>query len=351
MRAALLTDPTTFEVADVPVPEPGPGEVRLRVAVCGVCNSEVHAVRNMRTRHTSSGYQIEEVPDGPQPGRHAWHVRTGQSGTADNAEHFPILMGHEVSGFVDALGPGVSGLEVGQRVTSLTHHGFADYTLARAGNVIALPDNLPLDLALGEPIACAANAARRTGVMLGDTVALVGAGFMGALLLQFLVRLGAAQVIVLDPRASMRTLAERLGADVTLDPTASDPLQEILKLTGGAGADVVVEATGAQAGLDLATALTRTRGRLIIYGYHQGDRRTVEMQLWNLRGLDVVNAHHRDDEEYLAGMRAGLAMLAHGKLDMGALVTNRFSLEATGDAFALAEQRPEGFVKAVVVPE
>ena len=351
MRAALLMGPTTFAVTDLPVPQPGPSEVRLRVAICGVCTSEVHAVRNLRTLQTPSGYTIDRTPVGPQPGRHAWHVRSRPSDLPNRDAEFPLLMGHEVSGVVDALGVGVSGVIIGQRVTALTHHGFAEYTLARASNVIALPDTLPLDLALGEPIACAANAARRAGVTLGDTVALVGAGFMGALLLQFLLRLGAARVIVLDPRASMRSLAARLGADITLDPTDADAVAAVLRHTGGAGADVVVEATGAQAGLDLATSLTRTRGRLIIYGYHQGEARTVEMQLWNLRGLDVVNAHHRDDDEYLAGMRAGLAMLTHGKLDMGALVTHRFSLEETGDAFALAEQRPEGFVKAVVVME
>ena len=217
---------------------------------------------------------------------------------------------------------------------------------------IALPDTLPLDLALGEPIACAANAARRAGVTLGDTVALVGAGFMGALLLQFLLRSGRrAGDRARSTRQHASAWPSDLGADITLDPSDADPVAAVLEHTGGAGADVVVEATGAQAGLDLATALTRTRGRLIIYGYHQGEARTVEMQLWNLRGLDVVNAHHRDDDEYLAGMRAGLAMLTHGKLDMGALVTHRFSLEHTGDAFALAEQRLEGFVKAVVVME
>lgn len=351
MRAALLTSPTTFTVTALPVPQPGPGEVRVRVAACGVCNSEVHAVRNLRTLHARSRYTIEKTPVGPQPGHHAWHVRSCLSGMPDAAAEFPLLMGHEVSGLIDALGAGVGGVAIGQHVTALTHHGFAEYTLARAANVLPLPDALPLDLALGEPIACASNAARRAGVTLGDTVALVGAGFMGALLLQFLLRLGAAQVIVLDPRASMRNLAARLGADIILDPSDGDPVAAVLQHTGGAGADVVVEATGAQAGLDLATALTRTRGRLIIYGYHQGDARTVEMQLWNLRGLDVVNAHHRDDDEYLAGMRAGLAMLTHNKLDMRALVTHRFRLEDVGEAFALAEQRPEGFVKAVVIME
>jgi threonine dehydrogenase-like Zn-dependent dehydrogenase len=345
MRAVVVSTAHEFNLIDLPTPSPGPGEVLLRVEICGVCNSEVHM---LETLDAPSGYAIDVVPVGPQPGQRSWRVRT-VTAQSRQPRVFPLLLGHEVSGWVEVLGPGVSGVAVGQRVTALTQHGFADYALASAANLIALPDEIPLDLALGEPIGCAAGAALRAGVRLGDTVALVGAGFMGLLLLQFLVRLGAAQVIVLDPRRSSRDLAAGLGADTTLDPTVGDPVEEVLRVTEGEGADVVIEATGIQAGLDLAGALTRTRGRLLIYGYHQGGPRTIDLQLWNLRGIDVINAHQRADEDYLAGMRAGLAMLRHGKLDMASLVTHRFPLEATAEAFALAARRPEGFVKAVVV--
>jgi threonine dehydrogenase-like Zn-dependent dehydrogenase len=350
MRAAYLTARDTFTLREVPVPKPGAGEVRVRVAVCGVCSSEVHAVRAMQSP-APAGYDITAADAGPQPGRRLWQVRPVALDPANDASPFPMLMGHEVSGIVDAVGAGVRGVQVGQRVTTLTQHGYAEYALAPAANVIPLPDHIPLDLALGEPIACAANAAQRAGVRLGDTVALVGAGFMGLLALQFLLRLGAARVIVVEPRASARALAGNLGAVPVVDPAKENPVTSVLDATDGVGADVVVEATGGQHGLDLATNLTRTRGRLIIYGYHQGGPRTVEMQLWNLRGLDVVNAHQRSDDDYLTGMRAGLAMLGHGKLDMRQLVTHRYPLEQIGAAFALAEQCPEGFVKAIIVAQ
>ena len=172
---------------------------------------------------------------------------------------------------------------------------------------------------------------------------------MGALLLQFLVRLGAARVVAIDPRRSSHARAESLGADATLDPAERDPVEAVLQLTSGEGADVAIDATGIQTGLDLAGALTCTRGRLVIFGYHQSGPRSLELQPWNLRGLDVVNAHQRADDEYRAGMRAGLAMLQHGKLKMGALVSHRFPLERTAEAFALAARCPEGSVKAVVL--
>ena len=345
MRAVVVSAPDEFSLRDLPTPVPGPGEVLLRVEVCGVCNSEVHMLQALRR---PAQYAIDIAPVGPQPGRRSWRVDVQPAEPAPPTE-YPLLLGHEVGGRVEALGPGVSGIDIGQRVTALTWRGFADFAVARAENVIPLADALPLDLALGEPIACAANAALRAGVRLGDTVALVGSGFMGLLLLQFLVRLGAAQVIAIDPRRSACELAARLGADVTVDPAEQSPVHVVRELAGGDGANVVIEATGVQDGLDLAAALTRTRGRLLIYGYHQGGPRSIDLQLWNLRGLDVVNAHERADENYMAGMRAGLAMLRHGKLDMASLVTHRFPLERTGDAFAMATQRPDGFVKAVVL--
>lgn len=350
MRAAYLTAVDTFSVREVPKPKPGTGEVRLQVAGCGVCSSEVHGLRARRSP-ARTGYDIVAAADGPQPGRRAWYVRSMHAEIGNLEPTFPILVGHEVTGIVDALGPGVSGLELGQRVTSLTQHGFAEYVLAPAANLIPLPGDVPLELALGEPIACAANAAIRSGVQLGDTVALVGAGFMGLLALQFMQRLGAARVIVIEPRASARQLAGKLGGDILVDPLHEDPVAVVLAVTGGLGADVVLKATGAQSGLSLATKLTRTRGQLIIYGYHQGGPRQVDMQLWNLRGLDVVNAQSRSDDEYLDGMRAGLAMLVHGKLDMAPLVTHRFPLDRIAGAFAVAEQCPDGFVKAIIVKD
>ena len=347
MHAVLTTGQDTFHLTEIPVPTPGYGEVLLRVYACGVCTSEVHL---LQTLSQPASYAIHEVPVGPQPGMHDWQVRrTVEEARAASFDE-PLLLGHEVSGQVEALGEGVSGVQIGQRVTALAQRGFAEYVVVRAANLVSLPDDLPFYLALGEPIGCAVNAAIRARVEIGDTVGLVGTGFMGLLLLQLLAQRGAARVIAIDPRSNARTLAQQLGADIVLDPVQEDPMEAIWRLTEGKGADVVIEATGNQAGLTLASHLTRTRGRLVIYGYHQGDARTVEMQLWNLRGLDVVNAHQRDDAEYLAGMRRGITMLKYGKLRMAPLVTHRFLLEQTAEAFALAARCPEHFIKAVVEP-
>ena len=123
----------------------------------------------------------------------------------------------------------------------------------------------------------------------------------------------------------------------------------VKELTGGEGADRVFEAVGQQWPLDLAGELTRVRGRLLIAGYHQDGRRSVDMQLWNWRGLDVVNAHERDPSVYLEGMREAVAAVAAGRLDPRPLYTHRFRLDQLGEAMEALRNRPDGFLKALVL--
>jgi threonine dehydrogenase-like Zn-dependent dehydrogenase len=119
--------------------------------------------------------------------------------------------------------------------------------------------------------------------------------------------------------------------------------------TGGAGADRVFEVVGLQGPLDLATELTRIRGRLIIAGYHQDGSRQVNMQLWNWRGLDVINAHERDPGAYLRGIRDAVAAVREDRLDLASLVTHRFPLDRLDEALEAMRTRPDGFLKAVVL--
>jgi len=121
--------------------------------------------------------------------------------------------------------------------------------------------------------------------------------------------------------------------------------------TGGRMADVVIEATGRQGPLDLGAELTRVRGRLIVAGYHQEGPRTVNMQLWNWRGLDVINAHERDPAVYRRGMEEGVRLLASGAVDLAPLLTHSFPLPDINAAFQTAEESPAGFLKSVVLCE
>jgi threonine dehydrogenase-like Zn-dependent dehydrogenase len=129
-----------------------------------------------------------------------------------------------------------------------------------------------------------------------------------------------------------------------------DAVEAVQELTGGRLCDRVLEVTGRQAPLDLASQLVRVRGRLVIAGFHQDGRRTVDLQLWNWRGLDVVNAHERDRAAYVRGVRDAAEAVARGELDPAPLYTHEFALGEIAAAFETAAERPHGFLKALVRP-
>lgn len=316
MRAAVLDGNGAVAIVEVPTPQPQPGEVRIRVVGCGVCGSDLPV------------WEGRPWFDYPRP---------------------PGAPGHEAWGWVDALGPGVSGLRVGERVAALSFNGYAEFDLAGGDRVVALPPVLAEQPFPGEALACAVNVVRRSQICAGAVVAVVGVGFLGAVICQLAARAGA-RVIALARRPAARELARRMGATDALD-VGGDAPEQVARLTDGQLCDVVVEAAGAQATLDLAARLTRVRGRLVIAGYHQDGRREVDMQLWNWRGLDVINAHERDPAVYREGLEAAVAAAAAGDLQPRALYTHRFELERLADAFAAASGRGgERAVKAIVCP-
>jgi threonine dehydrogenase-like Zn-dependent dehydrogenase len=320
MRSATLLEPRRFEVDSMETPAPGEGEVLLKVRGCGVCGSDMGPWKGIQ------GLEYPMKPGAP---------------------------GHEVFGTVQALGAGVAGLAVGDPVTALTYRAYSEYDLARAEDVVPLPPALAGRVVLGEPVACAVNVSHRAGVQEGDVVVLLGTGFLGALMLQLLRRQGAPKpkrVFTVSRRRLAPEMADRLGVDESLT-YEDDVHNRIGAVTAGEMADVVIEATGKQRPLDLGGELTRVRGRLIVAGYHQDGPRTVNMQLWNWRGIDVINAHERDPGIYKRGMEEGVRLLAEGGLDLDPLITHTFPLAEINRAFATSEERPEGFLKSVVLPE
>jgi threonine dehydrogenase-like Zn-dependent dehydrogenase len=317
MYAAVLTEPRRFEVREVPRPQPGPGQVRVRVQGCGLCGSNVPSWE---------GRPWFQYPLGPgSPGHEGW-------------------------GVVDAAGDDVAGLRVGQRVAYLSNSALAEYDLAGAEAVVPLPPALDGQDFPGEPIGCAVNVLRRSDVRPGQTVAVIGVGFLGAVITRLAVTAGA-RVLAIARRPFALELAHRLGAAQTLVMDDHQRLiDSVRRLTDGVFCDRVIEAVGEQWPLDLAGELTRERGRLVIAGYHQDGPRQVNMQLWNWRGLDVINAHERDPAVYLEGIRGAVEAVATGRLDLPPLLTHRFPLRRIDEAFAAMGERPPGFLKALVTP-
>jgi len=316
MKAAVLVRPGEFDVRETPLPEPGEREIRVKIESCGVCASNIP----------------------PYEGR-PWFEYPLQPGA----------LGHEACGWIDALGPNASkGWKIGQRVALLSQHAYAEYDVAADQAIVALPEALNEQQVPAEPVACAINIFKRSGIKAGDTVAIVGVGFLGALLIQLAASAGA-EVIALSRRSSALSIGRSCGAtDFASLGCPETALLQIQKATNGRLCDVVIEATGKQAPLNLASEITKERGRLIIAGYHQDGGRQVNMQLWNWRGLDVINAHERDPEIYIQGMREGVEALADGRLSTEPLLTHHFPIEELGNALEMTRDRPDGFMKALI---
>jgi threonine dehydrogenase-like Zn-dependent dehydrogenase len=244
----------------------------------------------------------------------------------------------------------VTGLNVGDRVAAVSYQAYADYDIALATSVVPLPSAVAETAFPGEPLGCAVNIFHRSAIKPGQTVAIIGIGFLGAVLTRLASRAGA-RVIAISRRPFALELARAFGADVVIpldDHTRI--ISTVRQLTHGDGADRVIEAVGLQWPLDLAGELTRARGRLVIAGYHQDGARLVNMQLWNWRGLDVINAHEREPTMYVEGIRGAVDLVARGILDPSALYTHTFDLGDLDHAFETMRERPDGFLKALVLP-
>lgn len=315
MRTAVLEEAGRFELLDEPVPSIEPDEVLLKVGACGVCASELDMF----------------------------------AGLAGHAS-YPWRPGHEVSGIVEQVGDEVARLAPGDNVAAwVTERGFSEYVAVKASYCFS-SGSVPLELALGEPLACAVNAVELAGISMGDDVVIIGAGFMGHLVQKLVELRGPRQVIVADAREDALERAEAFGATRVVDVRSESLVDVVADATDGTGADVTLEVTGVQGPLDLVGDITRMSGTVAIVGYHQGAVRAIPLGHWNWMAFKIVNAHFRDVGTILGGMRTGMRLLTSGRISLDDLVTHRFSLDEVTGAFQTAIDKPEGFVKATVIP-
>jgi len=316
-RTAVLTAPRTLAIQPAVRRDPDPCEVRVRLEGCGVCGSNLPV----------------------------WQGRSWFS--------YPLAAGapgHEGWGRVEAIGARVTSVHVGSRVAMLSHHAFAEVDMTDHGQVVALPPALDGQPFPGEALGCAINVIKRADIQRGQQVAVVGIGFLGALLVDLATKAGA-EVIAISRRRFALDLAQQMGASHTLvmNDDRGSVVSAVNSLTDGRGCDRVMEASGAQFPLDLAAELTAVRGKLIIAGYHQDGPRQVNMQLWNWRGIDVINAHERDPQTYIDGIRAAALAVASGALDPSPLYTHQFALDELPAALESIEQRHDHFLKGLIL--
>jgi threonine dehydrogenase-like Zn-dependent dehydrogenase len=298
MRAAVWTGGRSFELQEQPIPDPGPGQVRVRVHACGVCLTDVHTIDGL-------------LPQTPPP----------------------RILGHEWGGTVDAIGTGVTGLEVGLPVACRLANGFAEAAIVDADRVYPLPPGAPLDeVTFVEPLTCCMSAVQNARLVVGSTALITGAGPMGLMLLQLARRGGAARVLVSEPNPLRRELARRLGADAVVDPNADVLAEEVAELTHGKGVDAAFETAGHPVPLNDCLASVGDGGTIVMVGINSVAS-TFQLPLYafhrknlTLRGSYAINGGGGFDQ----------AVNWLGQLDLAPIVSHRFGLAEIAEAFDVA---------------
>jgi L-iditol 2-dehydrogenase len=314
MRAALLTQPFQIDIVDRELPSVSGSMVRVRVLQCGVCTSELDM----------------------------WSGRA--------TEKLPVALGHEVAGVVEEIGEDVGTVKVADRVAVWVHGGgFAEEVVVDERYCVPVADGVAYP-AVAEPLACVVNAVELAAPALADDVAIIGAGYMGNLIQMVTALKGPRTITVADVREDALARAAELGATRVVDTSTESLPGVVEEITDGRGADVTYEVTGIEPGLVLAGEVTRMSGKLCIVGYHQGGMRSIPLAHWNWMAFELINAHFRDIDTIMRGMRIGMRLVNAGRLDAAQLVTGSFSLDEIGHAFETAAAKPDGFVKAVVEP-
>ena len=206
-----------------------------------------------------------------------------------------------------------------------------------------------MDLAsLGEPIACAMYSALTCGAQLGDVVVVYGMGFAGQIIAQAVKRMGAFQVAAIDVAQAKLDKAKQLGSDILINGKEVDPVQAVLEITQGRGADVVVEAAGSEASMNQATAMLKHNGIFALYSWITQPV-TLNIGRWHDDGLQIrtTGLVHHTEQERSVWTPWALRPVAQGLIDVHPLITHEFPLVKVAEAFRVADQDPTA-IKVIV---
>lgn len=326
-------------IREVPDPSPGPGEVKIEIKAAGICGTDMHIYYD----------EFKTIP--------------------------PVVMGHELSGVVVEVGPGVSRCKVGDRVTAETYAStcmkcrycrsgeynlcpsrmsigskvngaFAKYLVIREENIHKLPENLDFEAAaLTEPLACCVHAViEETSIRSGDVVVISGPGIIGLLCMQ-LAKAGGGIVIVCGTRQdeSRLELARKLGADRTVNVESEDVQAVVESLTDGYGADVVIECAGAGPSAQACIEMVRRKGRYAQVGLFG---KPVEFDLEQVAYKELIvtggNASTRSSWE------RAIRLLEQGKVVTEPLITDKLPLSHWEEGFRRFQERKGG--KILLIP-
>lgn len=349
MRAAVLFGPRDFRIVEKPVPQPGPGEVLVRVAMCGTCGTDLKM-------------QDHPFPDQPPYGE--------------------FTPGHEWTGTVAALGPTVDELAIGDRVAIEAHKGcgrcdncvvgeytaclnsgnrakghrasgitadggFAEYAVHHVNALYRMPASLSWEDAVLVTTAGTGLYGLDVagGYIAGESVVVIGPGPVGLMTVQACKALGAGLVLLVGTRASRLELGQRLGADAVINAREEDPVAAVKRLVGHRGADLVIESSGAPEAPQYCVEMVRRGGRLLFLAFY---RDKVTFDLSRAIQNDVTLFTSRGEGG--GNVKRALALAAQGKLRGRELVTHHFPLDQINEGMRVVRERIGDPIKLVFVP-
>lgn len=345
MKALLLTAPSRLELVDFPDPEPRDDEVIVRVRACGICGSDIHG----------------------------WDGSSGRRNP-------PLIMGHEASGEVAAVGPRASAWRIGDRVTfdstiycgacrfcragqvnlcenrrvvgvspaEYKQHGaFAERVALPARILYRLPDSLPFEqAAMVEPVSIAVHAVQRTKIPPGGTAVVVGSGMIGLLIVQALRWAGASRIVAVDLADNRLALARRLGATHTLNSGQADVAAEVARLTDGLGADVSFEVVGFTPTLNLALAVLKRGGHCVMVGNLSPKTQDFPLQAVVTKEITIAGSCASAGEYPLC-----LDLIANGTIDVQPMIEAVAPLAEGASWFQRLSAKDGGrYMKVILLP-
>lgn len=341
MRVLRLHGPRDMRFHDEPIPQPAPGEVRIKVKSVGICASDCHYYRDARIGST--------------------------------VLFAPLVLGHEASGVIDALGDGVAGLRVGDKVaiepakpcmqcehckaghynvcpdipffgTPPTDGCLREFITWPASLALKAPDSMSYDdAAMIEPLAIGVHAVNMAQAKAGDTVAILGAGAIGLSVLQALRAKGIERIVVSEIIPERINLARELGAMAVVDRSAGDVEDDISSIFGGGAPNIVFECAGTTDAVGEASRIVGILGRVVVVGIPDGNEYPFDASAARRKEISAIFLRRSNNTA-----EETIDMVAEGIVNAAKLATHSFVFDHTIDAIELAMSKSDGVVRAMV---
>lgn len=333
----LLVGPNKIEKHPRKIEPLKKNEVLIKVVSCGLCSSEFPVISGETFGHPGISYRYKS---------------------------YPINLGHEVSGIVSEVGKEVLDFKTGDKVTGLAYFGsgFSDYVVSPSNMLVSIPDNLPIEFALGEPVMAAVNATQMSQPFKSANNLLLGDGFMSLMTIAALSTYQDQKIIVVGHHDNRLNIAEEIGAKHIINSKNKDAYWEVRNFldkdklvtkdpwTGGV--DIAFEYTGKMKNLQLCASLckAKNRSKLMMTSYYKEEKFTLGHYLINRAPL-LVPSFPNHSNNIINQLKTAISLINKNKKIMEKIITHAFKMEDIGLALEYAHQRKDGFIKGILCPD